>query len=116
MLLNLSNHPSDNWPDNQKNQAIEKYGRIEDMSFPSIDPNWDESQINQLAEVYEAKIKEINPTAVHLMGEMTFTFNLVTRLKTLEIECIASTTERIVEEDSNGHKTSVFRFVQFRKY
>jgi len=116
MLLNLSNHPSTNWSDEQKNTAIEKYGSIQDLAFPQINPHWNETKIDQLVNEYEEKIREINPTAVHLMGEMTFTFRLVNRLKALGIECIASTTERIATEDGNGNKHSSFKFIQFRCY
>lgn len=116
MLLNLTNHPSTYWSDEQKNTAIEKYGCIQDLTFPQIDPSWDETQIDQLVNEYEKKIKAISPTAVHLMGEMTFTFRLVNRLKALGIDCIASTSERIAKEDGFGNKSSSFHFIQFRNY
>lgn len=116
MLLNLSNHPSASWPEEQLTAAIEKYNSVEDLAFPQINPEWDSDQIEQLAEEYEIKVRKLNPTAVHLMGEMTFTYKLVNRLKAIGIPCIASTTERIATEDGNGNKTSVFQFVRFRMY
>lgn len=116
MLLNLTNHPSVNWPENQKSTAVETYGNVKDMSFPQIDPNWDEDRIDQLAAEYALKIREINPTAVHIMGEMTFAFRLIAKLKEDRITCLASTTERIAEEDNKGNKISIFSFVRFRKY
>lgn len=116
MLLNLTNHPSVNWPENQKNIALETYGNIEDMPFPQINPEWDEDKIDQLVEEYVQKIKEINPEAVHIMGEMTFVFRLITQLKDRGIACLASTTERLAVEDDKGNKTSTFSFVRFRKY
>jgi len=49
------------------------------------------------------------------MGEMTFTFQLVERLKAFGIRCVASTTKRVVEEDGDK-RTYTFKFVQFREY
>lgn len=115
MLLNLSNHPSLNWSEAQKQAAAAKYGEIRDLPFPQIDPEWEAAQVRQLAEEYESEIRENNPTAVHIMGEMTFCFKLITRLNAIGILCIASTTERIVME-KEGVKTSTFKFVQFREY
>lgn len=116
MLLNLSNHPSSSWPESQVRAATHQYQTVEDLPFPQINPEWDDDQIEQLAEEYEIKIRKVNPQAVHLMGEMTFTFKLVNRLKSIGIPCIASTTERIATDGSNGNKTSVFQFVRFRTY
>ncbi|MBS1736767.1 MAG: CRISPR-associated protein [Bacteroidetes bacterium] len=115
MLLNLSNHPSANWPAEQMNEAIKQYGAVQDLPFPKIDPKAASDEVEQLAEAYETKVRQQNPTAVHIMGEMTFTFNLVTKLKAMGIPCIASTTERIAEEE-NGSKISLFKFVRFRSY
>ncbi len=116
MLLNLTNHPSANWPQKQKDVAINQYGEIVDLSFPQIDPHFTTNQVELLVEEYIIKIRKINPVAVHIMGEMTFTYRLVNRLKEIGIPCIASTTERKVTEDDNGNKTSQFKFVQFRSY
>ena len=55
-------------------------------------------------------------TVVHVMGEMTFTYNLVTALKEVGIVCLASTTERLVKMMPDGKKVSEFKFVQFREY
>ena len=49
------------------------------------------------------------------MGELTFTFALVSKLKALGIPAIASTTERNSVEET-GVKSSVFEFVKFRSY
>lgn len=116
MLLNLTNHPSANWPQKQKDVAINQYGEIVDLSFPQIDPQLTANQVDQLVEEYTIKIRKIKPVAVHIMGEMTFTFRLVNKLKEIGIPCIASTTERKVTEDDNGNKTSQFNFVKFRAY
>jgi hypothetical protein len=114
MLLNLTNHPSNNWSEKQLNAALEKYNRIHDMPFPIINPFANAAEIDALVEKYLVDIQQLNPSAVHIMGEMTFTFRLIIRLKHLGFECITSTTERKVVEVDN-QKVSTFEFVQFRK-
>ena len=116
MLLNLSNHPSSQWPQNQMDAAIKQYGSVKDLPFPNIDPNLSPDEIQYLAKDYEAKIRKINPTAVHIMGELTFTHALISKLKSTGIQCIASTTDRITIIDEKGNKISTFKFVQFREY
>jgi hypothetical protein len=120
MLLNLSNHPSSQWPPEQYAEAIRLYGQILDLAFPDIDPTADEQYIDTLAHKYLQQIRDIQqqlqtPITVHIMGELTFCFALITKLKQHNIPCIASTTRRIANI-ANGHKTSVFKFVRFRSY
>lgn len=51
------------------------------------------------------------------MGEQTFAYSLVKRLKNRNINCVASTTKRIVNMDSSGQKKEViFQFERFRYY
>ena len=116
MLLNLSNHPSEAWPINQRLMAIEKYHSITDLPFPPIDPYWGIAEVLDLTADYVQKIRGIDPIAIHIMGELTFTLNLVNQLKAIGFSCVASTTERIATTDEFGNKTSTFRFVQFRPY
>lgn len=116
MLLNLSNHPSSFWKKNQMDAAKEKYQSVQDLPFPQIPPDTSDEELDKLVDEYFNKIRNINPSAVHLMGELTFTYRLVNRLKEVGIPCIASTTQRMASEDENGKKTSVFSFVRFRPY
>lgn len=116
MLLNFSNHPSTSWSEEQINETIVQYDSVQDLPFPSIDPKASVDQIEHLAQKFEMKIRQIRPTAVHIMGEMTFTYKLVNRLKAAGITCIASTTQRTSKEDINGIKISSFKFLQFREY
>ena len=89
------------------------------MAFPSIAPDDNSTAINAIVEKYSNIIKEqtdyFNVT-VHIMGEMTFTYAIVSRLKALGVKCLASTTERLVTMTSDGKKVSDFKFVQFREY
>ena len=115
MLINLSNHPSLEWSDFQKNTAIELYQSIADMEFPVISPNCSDLEIAQLAQNYVKQLISLKPSAVHIMGELNFTFICVTLLKSLGILCVASTTQRVCAK-KNNLKTSNFEFVQFREY
>lgn len=113
MFLNLSNHPSDHWAEKQLAAAGDK---VMDMPFPLVAPDGTEAYIEQLANEYLQRIMAINNVAaVHIMGEMNFTFSLINKLKAKGIKCVASTTKRIVTE-VDGQKISTFEFVRFREY
>lgn len=113
MLLNLSNHPSANWTPEQLDAAG---GTVVDMPFPQVDPDGDETYIENLANEYLQKVLAMdNISAVHIMGEMNFTFALVNKLKTVGVKCVASTTQRETTVE-NGLKISKFNFIRFREY
>ena len=115
MLLNLSNHPSASWPAAQLT-AAGGTSQVCDLPFPQVDPSGDEAYIKQLVNDYYNKIVTFQGiTAVHIMGEMNFTFALVNKLKANGIRCLASTTMRETVEE-NGVKISKFNFVRFREY
>jgi hypothetical protein len=118
MLINLSNHPSAAWQAAQLDAAA-VYGKVIDVPFPDIDPNGDETYIQSLCEEYLERICQVmqgEPITVHVMGEVTFTHNLVNILQTKGVKCIASTTERVVNDSGNGVKEALFVFSRFRKY
>lgn len=99
--------------------AAHSYGAIEDLPFPAVSPSMDDEELDGLVEKYTEMIVnacDSNTTCVHIMGEMTFTYRMVTRLKSLGFCCVASTTERVAETTSDGQKLSTFRFVRFRRY
>ncbi|OQX98149.1 MAG: hypothetical protein B6I20_11455 [Bacteroidetes bacterium 4572_117] len=127
MLINLTNHPSKNWGEKQKTEAIKQYNEIVDIAFPQIEPSTTIEEVQELAEKYVGEIKkklkftdvqtfDHKTNVVHIMGEMTFTHNVIRLLGHNAINCIASTTKRTAVEEENGKKTSVFEFVQFRGY
>lgn len=116
MFINLSNHPSDGWSEEQL-AAAQKYGEVVDIHFPNIEPSFTSSMVNSLAEITVDTIIVLGEDiAVHVMGEMTFTYAVVSRLKARGIRCVASTTERHVKMTADGQKVSEFCFVQFREY
>ena len=124
MLINLSNHPSERWDEVQKSLAESAYGAILDMPFPSVDPEADERAVTALAKDYFGRVtavfdecaNEPKPNAVHVQGEYTFVFALVSMLLGSGIRCVASTSRRRVEHEKDGRKVSVFEFVRFREY
>lgn len=118
LMVNLSNHPLETWSEEQKAAATE-YGKAIDMEFPAIEPNANQVEIEDVVNRYMEQIKlqmDYYDMTIHLMGEMTFTYRMVSQLKELGVKCIASTTKRNSFVDSDGKKISEFKFVQFREY
>ncbi len=117
-FINLTNHPSDHWSADQLD-AAHRFGEIEDLPFPAIDDAINADDVRALAEKYCGMISLVaspQDAVIHIMGEMTFTFSLVTELKKLGYKCVASTSKRIVEMQPDGSKNVKFEFCQFREY
>lgn len=123
MLLNLSNHPSSQWPEKQYEAAIEQFGGITDIPFPAIEPTADDQEVLLLARHYASLcIRQLasfsgqkTQNAVHVMGELTFCFAVVSLLQKDDIRCVASTTVRMATQHGNT-RTSHFAFARFRDY
>lgn len=118
MFINLSNHPSGLWEQEQVNMAC-RYGTIVDLPFPAVPAEKDEAYVVSLARQYARSIIERycpETDVVHVMGEMCFSFALVRQLREAGFTCVASTSERKVEDKGNGHKEVYFNFVRFRRY
>ncbi len=123
LLLNLSNHPSTQWPEKQLSVAREMFGEVMDLSFPLIQPDASLEEVCNISKQYILQIldlkKKYSNIAVHIMGEFTFTYRMVRELEKEGIPCYASTTRRtaeIVMENNQVSKISKFEFVAFRKY
>lgn len=118
MLINLSNHPFSNWSEEQK-KAAHEFGEVVDLPFPAVDPDRGSDYIDELAEDYFRKVVDVagpESAAVHIMGELTFSFSLIRKLKAAGYKCLASTTSRMVTMDEKGNKVATFGFVRFREY
>lgn len=123
MLVNFSNHRIENWGVEQLATA-KSFGEIIDLPFPNVDPTGDRTYIAVLADECVERIMFIiaNPDSdvVHIMGELNLVYNVVKKLKSKGVRCVASTTERRVEEkvSSNGEiqKIATFKFCKFREY
>ena len=120
IFINLSNHPSAKWKAEQLSAAKKKFGQIVDFDFPAVSPDANPVEITALAQqTVDTIIQQYGGAyklTVHIMGEMTLTFALVSQLKAKGIRCVASTTERLSEDLPDGSKRSDFKFVSFREY
>jgi len=121
MLINLSNHPFEDWDEKQKQAAMSAYGVVEDLPFPEVDPAAHTQVVAKLAADYlNTCIIKFGNTfcdtdSIHISGEPCFLFHFVTIAKAKGINCICSTTKRMVSNQGNT-KTMVFNFVNFRNY
>lgn len=119
VFVNLSNHPSADWSEEQKKAAL-AYGGIIDVPFPSVPSSCSDKAMQKLADkAVGAVAKAAYPArevTVHVMGEMTLTYRIVNKLKARGIRCLASTSDRVANDIGNGEKISQFHFVEFREY
>lgn len=119
VFVNLSNHPSVDWSEEQKKAAL-VYGGIIDVPFPSVPSSCSDKAMQKLADKAVGAVgKAAYPArevTVHVMGEMTLTYRIVNKLKARGIRCLASTSDRVANDLGNGEKISQFHFVEFREY
>ena len=119
MFINFTNHKSDLWS-REQHKAVEMYGEMIDIPFPSVDPNFDSDKIGKLADEYAVMICGYKPDAVLVQGEMTLSYAVISKLLGLGINVLCATTERVVSthigQDGETVKVSEFRFVRFRSY
>ena len=119
IFVNHTNHPSDKWSVAQK-LAAEKFGRIIDLPFPDIPPNFDTVEVHELVMKNLREIMKLSPVAVLCQGELNYTVAMVEELKKNSITVMAATSERVVsviqESDGSTKRVSIFNFVRFRPY
>ena len=115
MIINFSNHSTKHWEPTQLETAVQVYGSIIDVEFPVISPYLTKLEIDSLAIKHVNSLVELEPQAIHIMGELNFTLSCVEKLKKRNIKCVASTSERETKY-VDCTKISIFRFVQFREY
>lgn len=122
MLLNFSNHPYETWSEKQQKTANMQFGKIRNLPFPSIPPEWNMEEVESLAntqilvllevckqEIYEQKL------AILLSGEQSFLIAFYQYARKYKIPCYVATSERNTVMNEDGSKTVQFDFVQFRK-
>jgi len=119
MFINISNHPSTGWKEEQTNDA-QIYGNIVDIPFPNIPPQIETEEIKPIVNGYIQKIVALangltETIVVHVMGESVFSFMLVAALLKKNYKVVASTTERVVSYEGDVKRTE-FKFVRFREY
>ncbi len=115
ILANITNHPWDEWPEKQRRAALELTGRIVDIDFPRVGPDW---SLRRIEDEARKIIQKLPPGTTHALvqGEFTLTMELVRRLQLRGIRCLAATTERRVERQPDGSEVRRFEFVRFRDY
>lgn len=119
VFINHTNHPSALWSEAQL-KAAERYGRIRDIPFPAVEPEWDEAEIGRLAREQAERIVADEPAAVLVQGEFTYSYALIGLLQKAGITVLAACSRRCTESSVNEQQEtvcrSVFRFVRFRRY
>jgi len=119
IFINHTNHKSAQWSAEQI-AAAEKFGRIVDISFPEVPPNFDTVQVKEIVLQNLQEILKLSPVAVLCQGEFSYTVAMVEELKKNKIPVMAATSERIVSEiveaDGSTKRVSIFKFVRFREY
>ena len=122
--MNLSNHPSDAWSDEQMRsaRALDPDAELIDLPFPHVDPALSTQEVIDLAEQEWTRImSELThhhqrPLHAMISGETIFCVALVRKLQDAGITCYCATTKRVSETDAQGVKSSIFTFVKFREW
>ena len=119
VFLNVSNHPSASWNE-QQIKAAEAYGNIIDIQFPEIDPESPTEEICRQAEEYLKKVTAYDNPIVMVQGEFTFSYSLIQRLRKNNVVVVAACSRRKTDEkvlgDGSTQKVSIFEFCGFREY
>jgi hypothetical protein len=75
IFINFSNHPSDNWSEQQKIVVYDQYqAQIIDFPFPQVSAFADEEEISVLAKECVETICRYKPKAVMCQGEFGLTY------------------------------------------
>lgn len=116
MFVNISNHPSAEWPALQLAAAKDIGGEIRDIVFPNVSIYAGDTWIGTTADQLAAEVPE--GATVMAQGEFALTFALTTRLKARGISVVVAVTERRAEDrtkpDGTTEKVAIFAFVRFR--
>ena len=118
MLINFTNHPYNNWLEQQK-EAAKAYGKVIDLAFPQVSPYATREELMELGDTYLEKILAYYPKAVLCQGEFGLVYYMVNQLMAKDIIVVSACSERKaieVKENESILKKAVFEFVQFREY
>ena len=120
-LYNISNHPSVDWGEEQR----EGWDEIYDVPFPQVDPTLSWRQVEKIADELlhnndldgclanlEEGIWDRDEIFIMIQGEFTLSFILYQYLE--RIGHVAIPTTQRVETIKDGVKTSIFKFVRWR--
>lgn len=121
MFVNLSNHPSEKWSDQQKGMFSGGHA-IVDIPFPPVPASASMVEVHAMArDIVAAHF--IDPARgwtdgrknrVMVQGEFSLTIELTRMLQALGWECVVACSERNTVDNDDGTKTTRFEFVRFR--
>lgn len=126
IFINISNHPSAGWSDEQRAAALNNANfdqLLVDIPFPNVSPEATSHDIYLLAKTVKSKawsvadmhgVDKLNITCM-VQGEQTLCWYLTLLLNDWGVRVVVATTERVSVDNQDGTKTSAFRFVRFRK-
>ncbi len=123
ILINYTNHPSAKWSQDQMAAALEKWGRIIDIPFPQVEPEWDEAEVAACFDAFMTEVTEklaspgLNVSAAEylIMGEFRYTYYSVRSLLAMGHKVYAHAGKREVEVVDNK-SIYTFRFGRFVEY
>ena len=120
-FINLSNHPSTKWSEEQLNSAKQYSENIIDIPYPNIPQTATQEQIRDIMKDTLEKVVEANPKTVMCMGENITCHNFVKELEDKGINVVVavtkpSGTKTIENPDGTTKQVSVFKFEGFRDY
>lgn len=123
IFVNVSNHPSIRWSDDQRNAALKIADTIVDVPFPNVPA--DETRVTGIAHgiidsVYSViKGRQPKDTTVMVAGELSVSFYAIQSLLNRGFKVVVACSDRVSEEqvqpDGSTKKVAVFKFVQFRE-
>jgi hypothetical protein len=135
VFVNVSNHPSEKWEKAQKDAA----GDVVDVAFPNVPPEATEEEIELLAEKvcedvvnkraevvawYERQLEDTTYSVdeflaasrrVLVQGEFSLCNEIWRRLGAMGFQPVVATSARESVDLGDGKKTTVFKFVKFRR-
>ena len=108
LFINLSNHPSGQWDDPQRNAAM-RYGQIVDLPFPEVPPEMGEDDVKTVAMNFYGKIRRLahkycngdsSQVTVMLQGEFTLVYILTKMLREDGIRVVSGSAEAAYRFDT----------------
>lgn len=115
-LVNISNHASSKWSEEQK----KGFEEIVDIQFPNVSPKAKVEEVEAIAKEIISKVRELDTFDIMVQGEFTLCYliqrEILKHNPNIKI-WIPSTERRAVETIVNGTtttKTSIFEFVGWR--
>ena len=114
LLVNISNHPSSGWSEEQK----EGWESIIDIPFPSIhyDSNFDAIANSIYDQIRHRYHRTPMDCTVMVQGQHVATFAIVATLLACGFKVISAYTKRISTDNPDGTKTSKFVFGGYQNY